>query len=323
MRSYKTLAVALVCALECNPFASSPPQARYPAMVPPSYLLGIPIEDLRVGQVPRPRLESAARMIDQLYDWRSPVALPDAGPYLFSLAGAYRDEALRGDPTHAVRMAVTVLRLAAILEAQPMGDHPDGWLSRPHFLRNLICRALRDPRTIAGAAPAELERLRAVLAENEPPADQWERAVRAMPDAIMRQSGEALYQNRGRLNVQGYWPEQMVIPTDAAERGLWIETARERLHDHARRMIELVTADHDATMNALYALRKAAEDPGTVLDRMLRKVSAGARARESARFCLMHLMMMVNLRSLVATSAQNQRRLLELVRLEQARRAKL
>jgi hypothetical protein len=354
-------AVAIVCALECATFGSSPQNVQDPPRTRPTHVLGVPIAELDAADLPecdqietaspaeldelqrdvdplRSHLASAERMIDELYGlrqrepdgtWRFPVALVDTNPSEHRLARAFRAQALlaarRGDPTRAARFGLTVLRLASILESQPIGDAPDLWLSRPHFLRCMLSFALRDPRTIQGADPAELERLRALLAEHEPPADLWARVVLAMPDALTREAGSSLYAQRG-ASLGDSWLERIVYPQDAAERGLWVETARERLHQHAERMVALVTADHDATTDALKALNESVTRRrtwlGKVMDALRRRMSSVARAEEMAGITIEHVMTsLFTMRNMLAWSLQGQRLLLLRVRLEQVRQA--
>ena len=158
-----------------------------------------------------------------------------------------------GDRSKPFAILSTLLSLCRLIERAPAGD---ACLARHHaalITRSMVLASFRDPRLFHDAPAAALAAGRALLAETEPGLASFRAALVGESRQYVATMGAELYQRRGLpFDLSG--GRALAIPDSAGERGLWLESAREQIHELMLAAVRHLSDDHARSLRSLRAL---------------------------------------------------------------------
>lgn len=158
-----------------------------------------------------------------------------------------------GDRGRPLEILGTLLSLCRLMERAPAGD---ACLARHHaalLTRSMVLASFRDPRLFAGAPKAALEQGRALLVSAEPDLASFRAALVGESREYVATMGAELYHRRGRaFDLSG--GRALPIPEAPAERGLWLESAREQIHELMLAAVRHLSDDHLRSLRTLRQL---------------------------------------------------------------------
>ena len=162
-------------------------------------------------------------------------------------------QARHGDRARPLAILATLLRLCMLLEHPPVGD---ARLTRYHaalITRSMVLTSFQDARLFFDAPPDALVRGRAALGETAPDLPSFRAALLGESGQYVATMGAILYNRRGRpFELSG--GRTLAIPESAGERGLWLESAREQIHELMHAGLRALCADHRRTLRTVRQL---------------------------------------------------------------------
>lgn len=204
----------------------------------------------------RPALDAIAARVTEL----EPGALRVPQSFIrrtWRLLDVYQCEAhwqaRHGDRARPLAILETLLALCRLVERAPAGD---ARLTRFHaalITRSMVLTSFRDPRLFRDAPPAALALGRLMLSEAEPDLPSFRAALLGESGQYVAAMGASLYNRRGRpFDLSG--GRALAIPDSAAERGMWLESAREQIHELMLAAVRHLSADHARSLRSLRGL---------------------------------------------------------------------
>ena len=192
-------------------------------------------------------------------------------------------QAQYGDRARPLAILSTLLRLCRLLERPPTGDARLTRLHAALLTRSMVLTSFRDPRLFLDAPDAALELYRCTLGDLEPDLPAFRAAMLGEAGHYVAFMGGELFMRRGRpYELSG--GRSIPIPESAAERGLWLECAREQIHETMLAGVRVIADDHGRSLRALRALvartgTAIAPSPSMASARGFDRLSAAARAQ--------------------------------------------
>lgn len=192
-------------------------------------------------------------------------------------------QAQHGDRARPLAILRTLLKLCCMLERPPAGDARLTRLHAALLTRSMVLTSFRDPRLFIDAPEAWLAPTRRQLFELEPDLPAFRAAMLGEAGHYVAFMGGELFNRRGRpYELCG--GRSVPIPESAPERGLWLECAREQIHEMMLAGIRVVAEDHARSLRALRTLvnrtvNAVPPPPVTEAARSWERISAAARAQ--------------------------------------------
>jgi len=162
-------------------------------------------------------------------------------------------QARHGDRARPPAALCTLLSLCRLLEHAPAGE---ARLTRFHsglITRSMVLTSFQDPRLYLDAPLDALARTRASLRDFAPDLMSFRSALVGESGQYVAAMGPALYNRRGRpFELSG--GRSLTIPESAGERGLWLESAREQIHELMLGGLRALSNDHQKSLRSLRVL---------------------------------------------------------------------
>lgn len=203
--------------------------------------------------------------------------------------------ARRGDRTRPIAIATTLLGLCRLLERPAAGE---ARLTRYHAAlttRSMVLSSFSDPRLYIDAPADALADGRAALAATSPDLPSFRAALLGEAGQYVASMGAQLYNRRG-MPFELAAGRSLMIPESAGERGLWLETAREQIHELMMAAVRGVSLDHRRGLRLMRALctrhapcRPGPEHGGGGWERMTMLGKAQAFVNETLHECCLLL----------------------------------
>jgi hypothetical protein len=190
-------------------------------------------------------------------------------------------QAQHGDRARPLAILTTLLKLCRLLERPPSGDARLTRLHAALLTRSMVLTSFRDPRLFLDAPATAVGLGAAMLAELEPDLPAFRAAMLGEASHYVAFMGGELFQRRGRpFEVSG--GRSIPIPESPAERGLWLECAREHIHETMLAGVRGFCEDHGRSLRSLRSLvarsGAAVAPPSPQAARAFDRLSVTARA---------------------------------------------